>query len=208
MDEFWEHILEGEQRNYAMCSGTGGVDQGKYNDSGIVPGHAYSLIRAAKGTDRNGQEVRLVQMRNPWKEGEWNGRFSDKSDDWTPELKEQLGFEDKDDGLFWILFEDMVHVFDAVDIVKYDDHGKFSYLKVTESRRGFALVKFKISKKCSTTTTFAVSQRGCRTEEAEGNSEFELNSYARRVMVGICKLKNPKQGLVEGNTEALTNYRR
>jgi hypothetical protein len=73
---------------------------------GIVPGHAYSLISAKKVTDKNGQEVHLVQMRNPWRQGEWKGRFGDKSDEWTDELKQICGVKDEDDGLFWMTFED------------------------------------------------------------------------------------------------------
>jgi calpain-15 len=53
-----------------------------------------------------------VQLRNPWKEGEWNGRFSDSSDDWTPQLKKDLGWSDANDGIFWMTFEDMIKALD------------------------------------------------------------------------------------------------
>lgn len=69
-------------------------------------------------------------MRNPWKTGEWKGRFSDSSDDWTDELKKECGFENKDDGIFWMLFEDMITKYDTVDICKYDDQAKYSFLNV------------------------------------------------------------------------------
>jgi hypothetical protein len=66
-DNLWEDILEGEKRNYAMCAGTPGVDKGEYDSMGIVPGHAYSLLAGRLVTDKNGNSVKLVQMRNPWK---------------------------------------------------------------------------------------------------------------------------------------------
>jgi len=47
-------------------------------------------------------------LRNPWKEGEWNGAFGDKSDDLTPEILEELGHEDTDDGIFWMRYPDML----------------------------------------------------------------------------------------------------
>ena len=83
-----ENIIEGERMNYAMSAGTPGVDEGQYDDKGIVPGHAYSLLAARTVYDKYGEVVNLIQMRNPWKEGEWTGRFSDHSDDWTDELRE------------------------------------------------------------------------------------------------------------------------
>jgi hypothetical protein len=36
-----------------------------------------------------------------------------------------------------------------------------------------------------------VTQKGCRTEEANGMN-FDLNDYTRRVDVGFCRVKNPK----------------
>lgn len=61
-------------------------------------------------------------MRNPWKEGEWTGRFSDNSDDWTDELRRELNHYPSDDGIFWMTFEDMIKTFDQVDICKVDDN--------------------------------------------------------------------------------------
>ena len=55
-------------------------------------------------TDANGEEQNLVKMRNPWKEGEWNGAFGDNSDDWTPELLAELEHTDTDDGIFWMKY--------------------------------------------------------------------------------------------------------
>lgn len=178
--------------NYAMCAGTPGKDRGQYDDNGIVPGHAYTLISAKEVTDKNGEQVRIVQMRNPWKEGEWKGRFSDNSDDWTDQLKKECNVVDENDGLFWMLFEDCMQVMDTVDICKYDDYAQYSFMKIPENPQGFALVKFTVPRNCNKVTTFAVSQRGCRTEQAEGNHDYDQNSYSRRVKVGFAKVTDPK----------------
>lgn len=50
--------------------------------------------------------VDLVQLRNPWGNFEWKGRWSDKSDCWNKKLKKELNFEAKDDGIFWMDFDD------------------------------------------------------------------------------------------------------
>ena len=140
----WEKIIEGEKLNYAMSAGSPGVDEGQYNDHGIVPGHAYSLLAGKTVRDKYGDIVNLVKLRNPWKEGEWNGRFSDVSDDWTPQLMRELGHTNTNDGIFWMLYEDMITVFDQVDICKVDDEAVYSFMPVQESRAGYSLIKFTI----------------------------------------------------------------
>jgi calpain-15 len=44
-------------------------------------------------------------MRNPWGKGEWTGAWSDKSELWTPELREEIGCTIEDDGTFFIPYE-------------------------------------------------------------------------------------------------------
>jgi hypothetical protein len=145
-------------------------------------------------------------MRNPWKKGEWTGRFSDKSDDWTEALKAECGWTDKDDGLFWMPFDEMMNVFDVVDICKYDDKAKFSFAKVSESSSGYALIPFTVKKTCKSLCTFAVSQRGSRTEEAEGNHEFDQNCYARKVTIGIAKVTNPNANSMKDSVTAIDKF--
>ena len=45
--------------------------------SGLVKGHAYSVTSATMVTAK-GKEVKLVRIRNPWGQKEWNGDWSDK----------------------------------------------------------------------------------------------------------------------------------
>ena len=68
--------------------------------SSLVPGHCYTILSAyeiAGGT-------RLLQIRNPWGNYEWNGDWSDKSPLWTPEVVAQVEADlSGDDGLFWMV---------------------------------------------------------------------------------------------------------
>jgi hypothetical protein len=54
--------------------------------SGIVDGHAYSLLNV-KTISANGKEVKLVQVRNPYGKMEWTGDWSDTSSQWTEDTK-------------------------------------------------------------------------------------------------------------------------
>ena len=59
-----------------------------YTNLGLIAEHAYSIMEAAQIKDKNGEAVNLVKLRNPQGKFEWNGKWSDQSDEWTPELRE------------------------------------------------------------------------------------------------------------------------
>lgn len=92
----------------------------EYKKMGLSSHHAYSVLDA-KTVQVDGEDVRLLKCFNPWGHFEWNGAWSDKSDKWTPELKQICGVEDKDDGSFWMQFEDFEKYFTHTSISKYYD---------------------------------------------------------------------------------------
>jgi len=57
-------------------------------------------------------------VRNPWGEVEWNGDYGDKSALWlgNETLKTELGYEDEEDGSFFMLWRDFVQWFQSVDM--------------------------------------------------------------------------------------------
>ena len=81
--------------------------------AGIVFGHAYSILDL-----KSAGNIKLLQIRNPWGQGEWNGAYSDKSDKWTTRLKNVTGFDgkDKNDGIFWIELGDYMVNFEETYI--------------------------------------------------------------------------------------------
>lgn len=55
---------------------------------------------------------------------EWSGDWSDSSPLWTPALKRELGpqfSEFKDDGTFWMSFQDMVRHFMSINVCQVFD---------------------------------------------------------------------------------------
>lgn len=61
--------------------------------------------------------LRLVKVRNPWGCHPWTGAWSRKSEFWTPKLKALVGFNEKDDGSFWMSYEDFISRFYSIDVL-------------------------------------------------------------------------------------------
>lgn len=123
--------------------------------------------------DINGNTVRLVKLRNPWGSGEWNGDWSDASPLWTEELRAQVGFDGaRDDGIFWMNFEDFKEIFGFWSVNKTLDRGHFSYTVMQSGYKtasqfrerykkpDYHLTRIKVNQKGM--HTFAVSQFGSR----------------------------------------------
>jgi hypothetical protein len=85
------------------------------SDTGIVQGHAYSVIKLCKVN-----QYKLICLRNPWGHGEWTGDWSDNSELWTPRIKNQTGQTDDfaEDGIFWMEFNDFCDEFDEIYICR------------------------------------------------------------------------------------------
>ncbi|XP_051470019.1 calpain-9 isoform X3 [Apus apus] len=120
-DNFYE-ILEKALRRCSMvgCS----IDTSSAAESeaktpfGLIKGHAYSVTGINKVNYR-GQQVQLIRIRNPWGQVEWNGPWSDNSQEWrsvSPSEQRRLSQEALDDGEFWMKFEDFKVYFDKVEI--------------------------------------------------------------------------------------------
>ncbi|XP_008940909.1 PREDICTED: calpain-3 [Merops nubicus] len=85
---------------------------------GLVKGHAYS-VTAVEETTFKGEKIRLVRLRNPWGQVEWNGPWSDKSEEWNfVNEAEKIRLQHKivEDGEFWISFQDFMRHFTKLEI--------------------------------------------------------------------------------------------
>lgn len=106
-EEIFQKMLDADADGYLMSASTPGKDklttgEGKKPKAGLVPGHAYSIIQAKEHDD-----IKLINIRNPWGKFEWDGDWSDKSDLWTKEMKDVFKpvLDDKD-GSFWMSLQD------------------------------------------------------------------------------------------------------
>jgi hypothetical protein len=103
--KLWPKILKYIKLGYLLgCAdlvneGLAEANTGK----GILQNHAYGIMDAQ---DVKGEH--LLRVRNPWGQGEWTGRWSDNSKEWTQEILKKLNYYFEDDGTFWIELSDFV----------------------------------------------------------------------------------------------------
>lgn len=85
---------------------------------GLVKGHAYS-VTGLEETLFKGEKVKLVRLRNPWGQVEWNGSWSDGWKDWSfvdKDEKARLQHQVTEDGEFWMSYDDFVFHFTKLEI--------------------------------------------------------------------------------------------
>uniref|UniRef100_A0A4X1V174 Calpain-3 n=1 Tax=Sus scrofa TaxID=9823 RepID=A0A4X1V174_PIG len=85
---------------------------------GLVKGHAYSVTGLEEALFK-GEKVKLVRLRNPWGQVEWNGSWSDSWKDWSfvdKDEKARLQHQVTEDGEFWMSYDDFIYHFTKLEI--------------------------------------------------------------------------------------------
>lgn len=125
-------------KNCLLCASSDRIINNKdtKDQSGIVAGHAYSIlsVHTPRLTTSN---IRILELRNPWGIFEWNGDWSDKSDLWSkyPGVSLEIGKPSvKDDGIFYMSWEDFIKNFSRIGIIFPDNSLNSLRIGVNESK--------------------------------------------------------------------------
>lgn len=103
-ETLWNRIVAHDNDKDILQAGTPGGSDRYTNEYGLVQGHAYTLLGHAVLS--NG--TRLVKLRNPWGSEKFHGRWSDDSNLWTDQFKQDAGWRKADDGVFFMQIEDYI----------------------------------------------------------------------------------------------------
>lgn len=102
-----------------------------YATKGLVPSHAYSLVSVHDVPMCCGLcRKRLIKLRNPWGEQEWNGPWSDNSCLWCcikTKEKDTIGYTRRNDGVFFMAINDYARHFANTSIC----HSRIGWMNVT-----------------------------------------------------------------------------
>ncbi|CAI6328970.1 unnamed protein product [Periconia digitata] len=185
-ERLWKELL-GVNKNFLFsASSHHAFGNDKDTRKGLALGHAYSVIKAVEEEDENGKKHRLVQIRNPWGKrnwkgsGEWNGAWSDGSEEWTPYWMKKLNHRFADDGLFWMSFNDLQKRFYFLDRTRLFNKDWTVVQKWTSVDvawvTGYMNTKFIVEIKKAGPTVFVLSQLDDRYFKGlEGKYSFDLH---------------------------------
>ena len=139
-EKIWAAFENAQKKGFLVTAGTSGDTYSiSMEEVGLVPGHAYTVLGVKEVNTQKGKQ-KLVNLRNPWGNGEWSGAWSDGSRKWTEDLKKECGnYEDKDDGSFWMSFEDFCKYYLITGICHLYQDYNYSTLHVYKesSKRAF-----------------------------------------------------------------------
>ncbi|MBA0851502.1 hypothetical protein Goshw_020885 [Gossypium schwendimanii] len=125
----WSQLLQFKREGFLLGAGSPSGSDVHVSSSGIVQGHAYSLLQV-----REVDGHKLVQIRNPWaNEVEWNGPWSDSSSEWTDRMRHKLKHVPQSkDGIFWMSWQDFQIHFRSIYVcrvyppeMRYSVHGQW-----------------------------------------------------------------------------------
>lgn len=182
--DIWNKLLNAKEKGYLIVVSsllTGKGVESKQN-TGLATDHCYSILDVREVIDSRGREDKIIQIRNPWGKGEWNGDWCDSSDLWTPQLRNQLFVRpgDGEDGLFWVNLRDFVKNFDLFYINKISPRNTFNSFRVNLPNKGqYFRVLFKVGVPVDGKYTFAITRKGFQYTNEIG----EIKSIGR-VQVG------------------------
>ncbi|NWW02369.1 CAN5 protein, partial [Oreocharis arfaki] len=139
--KLFEDLMKVYQRGgFISCSiSSPGRRSEAETEMGLIVGHAYSVtaIRKLRLGERlvfsfKAEKLFMVRLRNPWGKKEWHGAWSDSSEEWkkvSDSERKNLGLTVKNDGEFWMTFEDWCKSFTDVDICRTVNTSYFSLHK-------------------------------------------------------------------------------
>ncbi len=132
--QLWKEIIEGEKKNYVMTAGTTKNLNGfRLQKIGLTPGHAYAVLQAIEIDTGSGIE-KVVKLRNPWGNFEYSGDWSDYSSKWTDELKIKYDFYKKNDGIFYMGYNDFTQYFLTMGFGKIHENYITSNIKIKKEQ--------------------------------------------------------------------------
>ena len=142
-DVLWKKMLDSKEKGFVMTAGTSGdVYNLPIEENGLSPGHAYTVLDLH---EINGEKV--VRLRNPWGNGEYSGDWSDSSKKWTTELKKKYGLTKKNDGDFFMGYEEFLKFYAVMGFGKLHQDFQTRVIRIEKTQAiGCQVLKVEVPK--------------------------------------------------------------
>ena len=126
-------IQQASNKNYIILADiteTKNTNLDTLSKMGLITNHAYSVIGTAVLKKPNGNEIQLIKMKNIWGTNEWIGDWSDKSLKWTQEFKKAVGLQEKEEGIFWMSYDDYLQFYTTTHIAQVYSNFNYNVIKM------------------------------------------------------------------------------
>lgn len=105
-----------------------------YSNLGLITNHCYGVLGYYEVINSR-KTYRLILLRNPHGTQNYSGMFGDSDSIWaSKELKEKVGFNIKDNGSFFMCFEDYFKLFDHTFVSEQYFNYSNSYYKIKKAK--------------------------------------------------------------------------
>jgi hypothetical protein len=193
-------IKYGDKYKAIICGDINSANSKLMNSIGLLENHAYSIISLHEIKNFDGETIKLLKIRNPWGNFEWNGDWSDEDPKWNESLKKELNFSQaKDDGFFFMAFKDYYRLFTNTYIMRHKEDYHYVYKRIDRviDRNVYyfeMVIKSNvISEKF--TNTFSSKEEGKNNEKSDCGYMI-LNQYSSKIYQNLTNDKNFKNPFV------------
>ena len=162
----WHELLRAKEHGYYITCNTKYLSKEQEDNEGLISGHSYAVIDLfefnmfyKKGTisesnykqkeniksisnkyEDNNNVLRIMKIYNPWACFEWKGKFNDNDDkNWNriPLLKQLVGYNNNDDGIFFMEFKDYYKKFHSTYILNYLKDWIYNYKIINQKNSNY-----------------------------------------------------------------------
>ena len=108
-EELWETLLAYNEKNYLMTVST----------SLQISGERVKVLNIVDLYEK--ENLKIIKMRTPFKDFNWEGTFSHNSKTWTKELKEELNYDRKDTSCIFMDLSEFQKSFSSLSVCYYHE---------------------------------------------------------------------------------------
>ena len=127
-----DHIKKALENKYIVLCDTNineNINVEKLANLGLITNHAYQIIDTTNVKNPNGDDIQLLKIKNLLGKNEWCGDWSDNSLKWTKEAMDFIKLEKKEDGIFWMSFNDYLQFYSNTHICHINPDYNYSFIK-------------------------------------------------------------------------------
>ena len=131
-NELLDNIKMGINNKYIVLADTDineNINVEKLSNLGLITNHAYQVIDTASVKNPNGDDIQLLKLKNLLGKNEWCGDWSDNSLKWTQEAIDRIKLEKKEDGIFWMSFNDYLQFYSYTHICHINPSYTYNFVK-------------------------------------------------------------------------------